>query len=675
MSSSGAEGRAAGGQVGTLQCALTALNARRNREARQLLESVLAAEPTNHNALHLLGMVDCLEGAMESGIARIRAAIAAFPRFPAALNNLAVQLRRAGRAEESVAAYRRALELQPDDASVHANLANVLRDMGERAQAIEHYRHALALRPEANEIRVSLGLVLADTGDEDGAIAELEAARAQAPDVATVVGRLSMLYRSQGRFDQSLDCFRAFLRLEPAHGPMRSEFIGTLLRTCCWEEAAVEEKRLLEGLASETATATPFPLLNWCDDPALHLAVASRHASANFPRGPALWRRARYRHRRIRIAYLSADFHDHATAHLMASVFEQHDRSAFDVRAISFGANRDVPMRTRLIRAFEHFHDVYEMTSGEIARDLRRQEIDIAVDLKGYTRDTRFEIFSVRPAPVAVSFLGYPGTTGAPYIDYVLADRFVLPHDQQPYYSERIVHLPECYQPNDSARPRLNTRRPREAEGLPAGGFVFCCFNNTVKLQPEMFGVWMRILAAAPDSVLWLLGDNPWAEENLRREAAARGIDAARLVFASRVQAADHLARYRHADLFLDTLPYNAHTTCAEALWEGVPVLTCPGRSFAARVGSSLLHTIGLPELVAPSLAAYEVEAVRLATQPQALAALRLRLIINRAESPLFDSRRFVRHLEAAFVQMHAIAQSGGTPRPFDVPALPADFA
>jgi predicted O-linked N-acetylglucosamine transferase (SPINDLY family) len=643
------------------------MGAGRWQEARDLLATVLAANPADHNALHLLGMLECQKGAMKAGIAHIQAAIAAFPCFPMAFSNLGVQFHRAGRLAESLAAYRQALELQPDNASFHANLANALRDAGQPTEAIAQYRRALELCPEAAEIRVSLARLLDDAGDVEGAISELEAARTQRASLPTIPGRLAMLHRKVGHFDQSLDYFRVFLQMEPKHGPMRSEFIATLLRICAWTEASVEEKKLLDDIATGTTSATPFPLLNWVDEPALHFKTARHHVAANFSPQPALWRRARYNHRRIRIAYLSADFHDHATAHLMASVFEQHDRAAFDVRAISFGPNRDVPMRTRLIRAFERFEDVREITPMAIARSLRRQEIDIAVDLKGFTMDTRFEIFAARPAPIQVSFLGYPSTTGAPYIDYVLADRFVLSHDQQPNYSECIVHLPECYQPNDASRPRFTSALAREAEGLPKNGFVFCCFNNTLKLQPQMFDTWMHILTAVPGSVLWLLGDNPWAKENLQREATARGVNPARLVFAPRVSTAQHLVRYRSADLFLDTLPYNAHTTSAEALWEGLPVLTCSGRSFAGRVAGSLLSTLGLPELITGSLEEYKATAIKFATHPDLLRGMHERLIISRAVSPLFDSQRFTRHLEAAFAQMYDRAQRGEKPHPFDV--------
>ncbi len=656
--------------VRRVDAALSAIAGGNAKQARDLLESVLAEDSTNHNALHLLGLLDCQEGARKAGIERIRTAIAMFPRFPAALNNLAVQLRKAGRLAESADAYRQALALEPGNLAIHANLANVLRDLGERAEAIAQFRRALELQPDAPGVRFSLALLLRGQ-DDAAALEQLEALVKEPREAPQALAELADLYRTQGKLDQSLDCFSSSLRQDASNGQVRSEFISTLLQVCSWEEAATEKRTLLHDLVNGTGAATPFPLLSWHDDPALHHLAATRFSALCFPTPPALWRRACYRHRRIRVAYLSADLRMHAVPHLIASVFEQHDRSAFDIRAVSFGQDQPTHMRTRLIRAFERFDDVQSMTEDVIARELRKDEIDIAIDLNGHTKDARLGIFAARPAPVQVTFLGYPGTTGAPFFDYVLADPFVLPHDQQPFYSEHIVHLPECYQPNDVRRPRPAAMQSRTEVGLPHQGFVFCCFNNTYKVQPAIFAIWMRILAAVPGSVLWLLGDNKWATENLRNEAVLRGIDPARLIFAQRLPPIEHLARYRHANLLLDTLPYNAHTTAAEALWMDLPVLTCPGRSFAARVAGSLLRNVGLPELVTSSLEDYEALAIRLATHPDELAALRTRLMLNRATAPLFDSERFTRHLEAAFRQMHEIAQRGEKPRPFDVPALP----
>jgi predicted O-linked N-acetylglucosamine transferase (SPINDLY family) len=379
-----------------------------------------------------------------------------------------------------------------------------------------------------------------------------------------------------------------------------------------------------------------------------------------------LWTAKSYAHERIRIAYLSADFRQHATAELMAGLIEAHDRTRFEVGAVSWGQDDGSAMRARLVRAFDWFEDVRLKSDADVAQWLKDREIDIAIDLKGHTREARPGILAQRPCPVQVNYLGYPGTIGAPWLDYILADACVLPFDRQDCYSEKIVHLPHCYQVNDSSREIGETPTRAEA-GLPGEGFVFCCFNAAWKISPAMFDVWMRLLSAVPAGVLWLLDDNATATRNLKTAAKAHGIDAARLVFAPRVPTATHLARHRLADLFLDTLPYNAHTTASDALWAGLPLLTCLGSQFDGRVAASLLETLGLPELVTHSLQEYEARALALARDPARLQILRAKLGDNRRTSPLFDTDRFCRGLENAYRRMMEILQAGQAPEGFTV--------
>jgi predicted O-linked N-acetylglucosamine transferase (SPINDLY family) len=380
-----------------------------------------------------------------------------------------------------------------------------------------------------------------------------------------------------------------------------------------------------------------------------------------------MWHGEAYAHDRIRIAYLSADFHSHATAALMAGVFESHDRTRFQTVAISFGPDDRSEMRARLMPAFERFVDVREKSDPEIATTLRQMEIDIAIDLKGYTQDSRPGILAHRPVPIQAGYLGFPGTMGADYIDYIIADAVVIPPEHESFYTEKVVRLPDTYQGNDSKR-RIAERTPTRAEaGLPETGFVFCCFNNNFKILPDMFAIWMRLLACVEGSVLWLIEDNAAAARNLKREAVARGIAADRLVFAPRVNLDVHLARHRLGDLFLDTLPYNAHTSASDALWAGLPVLTCLGTGFAGRVAASLLQAVGMPELVTQSLEAYESLALKLARDSGALDALKAKLARNRMTQPLFDTTRFTRNLEAAYLAMWERHRSGLPPAGFAV--------
>jgi predicted O-linked N-acetylglucosamine transferase (SPINDLY family) len=382
-----------------------------------------------------------------------------------------------------------------------------------------------------------------------------------------------------------------------------------------------------------------------------------------FPRcDPPVWQGERYDHKRIRIAYLSADFYQHATAFLMAGMFECHDKSRFDLTAISFGPNDNSAMRQRLQASFDRFMDCDRYDDHQIADLVRSLEIDLLVDLKGFTTDSRTGICARRPAPIQVNYLGYPGTMGAEYMDYIIADRVVIPEHQRGCYSEKIAYVPNSYQVNDTKRAIADTALTRAQAGLPDGMFVFCSFNNNYKITPAVFDCWMRMLQQVEGSVLWLLEDNARAADNLRKEAVARGVNAERLIFAKRLPLAEHLARHRLADLFLDTLPCNAHTTASDALWAGLPVLTCRGETFAGRVAASLLHAIALPELIATTLAAYEQMAIDLARHPEKLTAIKRRLAENRLTTPLFDTELFTQHIEAGYTAMYERYQAGLPP-------------
>ncbi|MFZ4480795.1 MAG: UDP-N-acetylglucosamine-peptide N-acetylglucosaminyltransferase [Rhodoferax sp.] len=370
----------------------------------------------------------------------------------------------------------------------------------------------------------------------------------------------------------------------------------------------------------------------------------------------------RVRGKKIRLGYYSADFHNHATAYLMAELFELHDKERFDLVAFSFGPDKHDEMRMRISSAFDQFLDVRNQADKEVALLSRKLGIDIAIDLKGFTQGERFGIFSFRAAPVQVSYLGYPGTLGAPYMDYLIADKTLIPSEYQQHYTEKIAYLPHSYQVNGRNRKISSKAFSREELGLPETGFVFCCFNNNYKITPETFDGWMRILKQVDASVLWLLEDNATAADNLRREAQHRGVNPQRLVFAKRMPLPEHLARHRAADLFIDTLPYNAHTTASDALWAGLPVLTCTGEAFASRVAASLLGAIDLPELVTSTQADYEALAIELATHPDELSAIRTKLDRNRLTTPLFDTVQFARHIEDAYTQMYERHQSGLTP-------------
>ena len=382
-----------------------------------------------------------------------------------------------------------------------------------------------------------------------------------------------------------------------------------------------------------------------------------------------MWRGERYSHDRIRIAYISTDFRDHVVADAIAGCFEHHDKTRFETTAISLGPNDGSAMRRRIEVAFDRFIDVQTLSDAAAAEMVRDLEIDVAIDLNGYSGEARTGILARRPAPVQVNYFGYPGTMAVPFIDYIIADHWLIPEEHRVYYSEQVVYLPHTYLPSDRKRPVATEAPTRAGEGLPAAGFVFACLHNAFKIGPELLDIWARLLHGIENSVLWFLEDNAGASTNLKRESECRGINPNRLVFAPRKPLADHIARLSLGDLFLDTLPYNAHTSASDALWAGLPVLTCPGNTFASRVAAALLCAIGLPELVTASLAEYENLARALAQDPGRLAALRLRLVRNRDTEPLFDTAGFTKDLESAYRTMCERQQRGLPAASFSIEA------
>jgi predicted O-linked N-acetylglucosamine transferase (SPINDLY family) len=432
------------------------------------------------------------------------------------------------------------------------------------------------------------------------------------------------------------------------------------------------EARLHRGLAEGRKVCPPFALLAVDSTPAEQLAAARTWSADRYPLARGACRHGTPHDRgRLRVAYMSGEYRAHATSFLIAGLFETHDRARFEVIGVSSGASDDSDMRRRIEGAFDGFLDVSTLSDDEAARILREKEIDILVDLNGYFGTVRAGIPARRPAPVQVNYLGFPGTSGTPYMDYILADRWVIPDNQQRFYSEKVVYLPDCYQANDARRAIAPQAPGRADAGLAESAFVFCCFNNTHKITPGWFGVWMEILRGVEGSVLWLLEANETVAQNLRREAGQRGVAAERIVFAPRKPLSEHLARHRLADLFLDTLPHNAHTTASDALWAGLPVLTCAGAAFAGRVAASLLDAVGLGDMIARSRDDYIAAAVRLAKAPEALRDIRERLAAQRLTHPLFDTARFTRHIESAYDTMWQRYKKGRQPAGFAVERLP----
>ncbi len=598
-------------------------------------------------------------------------ALAIAPRYPDALYNRGNSLQQLERFEDAVASYDEALALKPDYINAWHNRGNAQRNLLLFRQAVASYDRVLALKADHFDAVLNRGNALQQLKHYEQALASYEKCLAINPSHAEAWYNRANTLRDLRRFEQASTSYDTALTIKPDHRYALSGLAESALKICNWERTERLACELETHIAEARSIITPFTLLGYTGNESLLLKCARNYAQDKAPALPSpVWTGEQYIHDKIRIAYLSADFRRHATAFLIAGLFERHDRARFQVHGVSFSVDDKSEVRSRLIKSFDKFHDVTAKSDRDVAKLLHELEVDIAIDLKGYTQDARPDIFAHRGAPVQVSYLGYPGTIGAEFIDYVIADKTVLPFEQQPFYTEKIVHLPACYQINDSTK-EISARTPtRQEAGLPDGAFVFCCFNNNYKIRPPVFDCWMRLLAAVKGSVLWLLTDDATAETNLRKEALARGIDPARIVFAGRLPLEDHLARHRLADLFLDTLPYNAHTTASDALWAGVPLLTCRGTGFAGRVGASLLYATGLPELVTTSLVEYEAQALRLAADASLLREIRERIKLNRLKFPLFDTNRTRRHIEAAYTKMWEIWQSGEPARSFSLEAV-----
>jgi protein O-GlcNAc transferase len=614
-----------------------------------------------------LGTVLKDQGLLDEALAAFEQAIALQAGYAEAVYNRATVLQQQARLEEALAAYGRAIALRENYADAINNAGIVLQELGRASEAIDLYRPLLERMPAHADACNNLGTALLADGRADEARAAFEQALAHQPDFPEAFCNLGNARRELGDLTGAIAAYRDALRLRPDDAGAFGQLIYHRAQACAWEGYEADQEKLVD-MARRGIRVPPFYLLATPASASDQLSCARQWATSISPPRTALFHhRPRAGRERIRLGYLSGDFHQHATAQLMAELFECHDRDRFEVFAYSYGPDDHSPMRARLAAAFDRFVDIRARSHHEAAELIRAEGVDILVDLKGYTHHARPAISAYRPAPVQVSYLGYPATMGADFIDYIIVDPFVVPSSQQPFFSERLVHLPRSYQVNDRRREVADARTSRRDVGLPAEGLVLCSFNNSYKISPVFFDIWMRLLRAVPGSVLWLLEANPQVAGNLRSEAEKRGVDSGRLIFAPLAPPAEHLGRHRHADLFLDTLPCNAHTTASDALWAGLPVVTCCGDTFAGRVAGSLLMAIDMPELVTTSLEEYEQAALALARSPQRLIALRRKLQNNREASALFDLPKLTGNIEAAYARMWQTWLAGQTPAAFSI--------
>ncbi|MBX9774937.1 MAG: tetratricopeptide repeat protein [Xanthobacteraceae bacterium] len=690
-------------------CNLGAAQAELGRldEALVSYERVLVLEPSFFQGHFIRGKLRAALGQHVEALASYDRALAIAPKDVAALTGRTDALVALARPQEALAGLERVLLLDPSDVGALSNRGFLLQSLGRYDEALASFDRALALAPDHVEALANRGVLLAELGRHEDAVANYDRAVAMAPaHVRTLCNRSKSLFTlnryaealagveqalaidpahvesiyTRGivlgrlrRYDEAIAAFERVLALAPAHPHALAEMTTSCLAICAWDRAAAAAGRLYEAMAAGTAIVAPQTLLQLSASPETTLAATRRYVEREVPPVPPLdFGPPVARGDRIRVAYLSGDFRVHPVAYLVAELFERHDRARFDVIGLSIGADDKSALRSRIVKSFDQFHDVRTASDRDAAALIRRLGVDIVVDLGGHTDGARPGILRYRGAPVQASYLGFAGTMGADFIDYIIADKVVLPFDQQPHYAEKIVHLPDCFLVNDATKAISPATPSRADEGLPERGFVFCCFNNGYKISADIFRVWMRLLGAVDGSVLWLSQLDRIACDNLRAAAHAAGVDPARIVFAPRKPAmADHLARQRLADVFLDTPGYNAHTTASDALWAGLPVLTCIGTTFAGRVAASLIHAVGLPELVTNSPRDYEALALRLAREPALLAGVKQRLAQHRLTHPLFNTERFARHIERAFETMREYERQGRGPQSFSV--APAD--
>jgi len=592
-------------------------------------------------------------GRLDEAVSIFKHAISLKTEFPQALTNLGVVLERLGEVEDAEICFIKAIKISPNEAKIYNNLGIAQHALGKLSASESNYRLALTLEPQFAEAHTNLGNVLRRLGKLREAAESHRTAIKIAPDRAEVHYNLATTLEDLGELEGAIAAYRSALKLRPGYLQAEVAMCHQQQHICdftAWRSFP----ELSCQHSDEMGRPSPWINLSWIDNPEKQLALSSAYAKIKFTRPiGSLPQKSARRPERIKVGYFSADFHNFPGMYLMAGLLEHHSREHFEIYAFSYGPPKNDEMRYRIQAAVDHFIDIRVLSDKDVVNLVRGHEIDIAIHRNGYTKSSRTELFQYRLSPIQINYLGYPGSLGADFIDYIIADPVVIPEDQRKHYSEKVIYLPHSYQPNDDKREIAQTDTSRADFGLPENAFVLCCFNNNFKISPREFDIWMRILNDIEKGVLWLLKTNKWAERNLRKEAKQRGVDPSRLVFAERLPQSEHLARHQHADLFIDTFNCNAHTTASDALWAGLPVVTKQGSQFAARVSASLLNSIGLSELIVNTQEEYEALVLELATDTNRLNALKSKLARNRLTKPLFDTKQYTRHFEMGLRQAY----------------------
>jgi len=647
-------------------------------EAISCYEKALELKPDYVKAYNNMGKVLKDQGKSGEALSCYEKTLEDKPDYPEAYINMGNELHSQGNLSEAISCYEKALELKPDYAEVYNNMGTVFHDQGNLSEAISCYEKALELKPDYAEVYNNMGIVFKDQDRSSEAISYYEKALELNPDLAEAYSNMGAAFKeAQGSLSEVISCYEKALEIKPDCADAYSELFQQLQRTCSWQELERMEGKLdavtTKALDDGTKTAeTPFISLARHAGLSRHFAIAKswscdvNRRMSNL-KMPFSFDGRRLSKRKVIVGYLSNNFCNHTVAYLMLSLFGLHNRDEFGVFCYSYGGDDGSYNRARIQRDCDKFIDISSLNHDDAAKRIYEDQVDILVDLKGYTAGGKMEICALRPAPVQVRYLGLAGTTGADFFDYIITDRIVMPEDHAQYYSENFAYMPHSYQINDHNQPISNKDWKRADFGLPEDSFVFCSFNQAYKIDPVMFDSWMKILRQVPEGVLWLQWERETAERNLCQEAEARSVEPERLIFSEKISKAKHLARLKLADMALDTRIVNGAATTSDALWAGVPVITLQGGHFASRMSSSILTAIGLPELVTHNSEEYEALAVRLAKNRGELQTIRDSLAKNRLTEPLFDTPRFTRNLEKAYKEMWEIFLAGERPRQVEV--------
>jgi len=680
-------------------------------KSEKIYKKILKINPNHSDSLWLLGLIAHQVGKSDKAINLINKAIQNNPKNPIYHNDLGIVFQCQGKLNDATSCFQKALQLKSDFVLAYNNLGNVFKEQGRLSEAISCYQKALQLKPDLAEPYFNIGNAFKEQGKVNEAISYFQKAVKLMPGFAGAYNNMGNAFKEQGRLSEAISCYQKALQLKPDHAnaynnlgnvfkdlkksdeaiacykkaldinpnfaEAYSQLTNQLQQTCAWQELEGLSAKL-DGLTKKSLDSgtkpgeSPFISLSRHTDPALNFAIA-RSWSCDIARSMSnlkihfTFDERKLFKRKIAVGYLSNDFCNHPVAHLMLSLFGLHNRDEFEIFCYSYGEDDGSYYRERIKRDCDKFIDIRDLNYIDAAKCIYKDQIDILVDLTGHTSNNRLSICALRPAPIQVSYLGFPGTTGADFFDYTITDRIVTPEDHAPYYSENFVYMPHCYQVNDHTQVISNRDWKEMDFGLPEDTFVFCSFNQPYKIERIIFNVWINILLQVPESVLWLSLENKTAETNLRHESEARDLKSERLIFSNRLPPDEHLKRLKLADMALDTRIYNGGATTSNALWAGVPVLTLQGNHFASRMSASILTSIGLTEMITYSLEEYETLAVRLAHHPDEFQTIRQKLAQNRLTAPLFDTPRFARNLETAYTEMWKIFLAGERPRQIEV--------